>query len=1472
MPEKLNPEKLNITIELEKRIAKEPVARTEKTKREREAEKIERAECIILGEITPELHQFITWPETENIHFDEIDGSSESILGEIQKNYNEAQKHIEVSTSVMPYLQSVEEALRGMEAQNTDDFKKISSLLHKANTGLNRVKNAWNTMHSLQQKEEALIESYIQARYRENGVDIDVDEYDREKEVREVEHEIDLENDRKGFGGIRRRKKIKELKTRLAGLKDMADRAEQMRDEKERIWNQMNIVGKEYEGEINKAILIGDTVFKNINDILEKWYAPHLKMPPSARAVFLKEEKYPVINSDISIEEGLDVITSTASEIASFQNWISSLKRVSLSLSRIPFASRNHYFEDNFKSQILFSRAIEGLFPGATGNMFGWAKLGRISRLGEKLSEENRRAMEDMTARSIIKDITESNQEIGNEELAFLYGFRGREAMPIIILDGFRGDYQKMQPAVYTEEMKKMHDFFASLPDWEMEEIRQMGIPGLEEAITIVRKYPESFNSPRIPNPEFAEAQTWFMDDPDVIKGLFGDCRNIKISEEKENYNSWTKTICFTPEEIKQSDAEIDVRLGETITDADPRFFAIEKIFLHKALQIQKAKNPDFKIFRNSGDERGDTGFYLIEFYSNDGLISQRSLSDGVVKNFLAKNNLPSDYFDNQNQAMIDNPRYGEFKKNVSYVAVHFLGNRETASFGAGALGGLIRYNPEIRETIKKIYEETEPEDPAKKNLEEYIRVNVEHFKELPLTLATIWAIGRYGDTVKNNLDSFKTEDEVEVKNFVDHCAAHHFLELVFVPIKEQGPLVRKAYKNGLPLKLAIQYLSMGGKGEIILKNFEDLDASENQDLQNDIIDLCSRLNLREVLEFMDAWPVISRKLPWAEGLRQLEKIQGRVSNLEHDPWTHALTVLVRQAVDSGLLSYQDPKGIKFIVDFVRECGSVVTPHTFEIYLRLRQGKIRPEDKEEIKEIIGEKVYQNLADNPGQLFQEIMKKRREALSAMLVDDIPKILQGKGFAEEMLASVLGETRWKMNDDKFTLVQAWVKTINERPELAELPSYYEEKTIAVRKKESTELQRMGQEDEVKKVLENREVVVAYKEYREGIQDLENSPEETHNNLRDALIRKLEGNVQKSRTQLERTTKPEARASIEKNINRIEEAIPIVQGFVLPEMRGEKDEQEKKLAAYMEHVAEKTQGFEKEEEVKLLMRSLVWRHALLVMPEGFKDIFGSLKNSPEEPDKEHLKMLQGLLSEYFLEHYFHKAQEGHQAGHTPFSKNLIKRLLSILRLTDNAGENSIFNACKKIEEVTAGTTVEEKREITLVPNQGLLRVFSGDIGDACYTSQHEIMARGELPNLHAIVMVANRNNVNERLVGSALFIEAKTTSGKKALVVRANNPQENLIQSVNEDDLVSEIIKYAKEVAKNGGMDYVVVPRDNASASCSNRQAVAAYYEREFKDCPKIMLVETAETGFNGYSVWNKDGPCSPVIIWSREEDIQ
>ncbi|MBF8280544.1 MAG: hypothetical protein HW383_317 [Candidatus Magasanikbacteria bacterium] len=186
---------------------------------------------------------------------------------------------------------------------------------------------------------------------------------------------------------------------------------------------------------------------------------------------------------------------------------------------------------------------------------------------------------------------------------------------------------------------------------------------------------------------------------------------------------------------------------------------------------------------------------------------------------------------------------------------------------------------------------------------------------------------------------------------------------------------------------------------------------------------------------------------------------------------------------------------------------------------------------------------------------------------------------------------------------------------------------------------------------------------------------------------------------------------------------------------------------------------------------------------------------------------------------------------------------------------------------DDVRLAKAGQKERTISLsfVPSHGLLRIYARYLAGTCTIASQEQLAAGEFPNIHCLAFVTGRNTPRERLRGCTLLIETKTKTGEPIIIVRANNPRQNILSDLNTEQLIRAVLDEAIIIGMRRGIKNVGLPLDASPLSSSNRREVSEYYFKNFSSAPRIELENTAETNFNGYPIWNPRGPNPAVVIW-------
>lgn len=651
--------------------------------------------------------------------------------------------------------------------------------------------------------------------------------------------------------------------------------------------------------------------------------------------------------------------------------------------------------------------------------------------------------------------------------------------------------------------------------------------------------------------------------------------------------------------------------------------------------------------------------------------------------------------------------------------------------------------------------------------------------------------------------------------------------------------------------------------------------------------------------------PWLSEHFPWGSSIKSLEKVQAPAANAEHDPWKTDLEPLITKMTDRYEISFESEEDGGFVLDFVKEFGMINAPDLFRVYIDLRRAK-KKEDLGEVAQVqlerfIGKKRFAKL-DTPADLMNELRIKKRNLVTELLDDrGVPEELD-TSLGKEIFSSVTGATRWGRDKSMEDTLGLWRDTIQEakiaksftEPEVeardrTKLPEGYNERILELRKrkrKETGKEARVKKEEAKKKICVNRAVEIEVKRILGGVReygkfDFSDLAKNNVNEVKNVLEKKMSAASERADRLGERAPK-----GLLDNIEKQKLKLEAFNVFREEADRFFSEGEDQDVIQYlMESFAELDLKFEAADEY---LRLLSVHHLLGFEQDAYTEILDEVNAVHSEwrfdtnwtekgvgMDQEELERLNDFLVNFLAEHYLNPNQKHHNVDHPAFSKALLWSLNRLWGLPqtqkpEEMAKHPLAKAVRQLRELDRGDTLSDDiMEVAMVPSQGVLRIFSGDTGDACFTSRHGDLAQGKYPDLHAYTFVTGRDTPHERFAGSVLFVEATKESEDQepVLIVRASNPRENLIQAVDEEELIRGILEEAIEVAKRRGIPNVVVPLDRASASCSNRPAVARYYSKHFGSNNKIGLKDTPETRFNGYDNWNIIGQFPVVEIWSE-----
>ncbi|GEM_PF-3587158 len=188
------------------------------------------------------------------------------------------------------------------------------------------------------------------------------------------------------------------------------------------------------------------------------------------------------------------------------------------------------------------------------------------------------------------------------------------------------------------------------------------------------------------------------------------------------------------------------------------------------------------------------------------------------------------------------------------------------------------------------------------------------------------------------------------------------------------------------------------------------------------------------------------------------------------------------------------------------------------------------------------------------------------------------------------------------------------------------------------------------------------------------------------------------------------------------------------------------------------------------------------------------------------------------------------------------------------------------RSMESAASGELIE----IGFYPVHGLGRIFASDLANACYNKLNFALAENKYPKVQADLIVSEAENRLD-ILGSTLWIEASDTEGRKAIVIRALNPRDEVVNNeLNSDDLVEAVVKRGISLAQARGLDEVRMGHDHKGGHATNRELI---FKAESEMIKKRNLAKTntnleniPETNFNGYAIWKAE---ESYLVWTKEK---
>ncbi len=627
-----------------------------------------------------------------------------------------------------------------------------------------------------------------------------------------------------------------------------------------------------------------------------------------------------------------------------------------------------------------------------------------------------------------------------------------------------------------------------------------------------------------------------------------------------------------------------------------------------------------------------------------------------------------------------------------------------------------------------------------------------------------------------------------------------------------------------------------------------------------------------EILRDANAQPVEvpGRHLP--ELIQRLEGLQSRVANEEYDPWRTELNPLIANALEEKIISLDSVADGEALYSFVQEYGMHNTKLLFRFHVELSRAAsaadLKPETRAQLQETLSISL-ENVP--PGELFErvtaELKKFRRKIQSDLLADVVSKEMRTDLGIDIFNTIKSSPSKWAKQGHEKKIIDQWVATLEAHPELGQLPEGYKELTLRVAEVAPVDLTDPGAAQEQlkkqEKILANPDVLRVvdqfYRAFKEAPREIKDLPA-WWNEKATLLSSEIKQEIDVLDQRRAAAKNPKAADSMRAQQEKLNTGLVTISAMEVPNFNAEKAlAWDTELISFMNRVASAIP-----EQVKTrehILRVLSAMHQKIVLATSTDGVGIVLENAIAQTNPEYplnanaVRSWEGHFTDYLKEHYLNNNQANHEVTkHAEIPPELLKTLQLAWGTRIKSEEHPLVQAKRKIDDLSSGEKTGKKTEISLVPSKGLLRIYGGDIGDACYASRHDELASGAYEKLTEFSFVTGRGTEKERLRGSVLVIETTTAAGEKAMVIRANNPQEGLLRQIDGEGLVMETIKGLQSIAEARGIKIVTVPLDEATQSCSNRATVAKVYKNKFTGRDGIMLTDEPETNFNGYEIWD------------------
>ncbi len=670
---------------------------------------------------------------------------------------------------------------------------------------------------------------------------------------------------------------------------------------------------------------------------------------------------------------------------------------------------------------------------------------------------------------------------------------------------------------------------------------------------------------------------------------------------------------------------------------------------------------------------------------------------------------------------------------------------------------------------------------------------------------------------------------------------------------------------------------------------------------------------------------IIKVAQPYDDMFTRLRVLQPHARNADNDPWRLELKPLLTTALKNGAFSSERPADAAIVVGFVEQMGMINLPLVFQIYADCQRAStfddlppatvnLLSEFGFRLKKSITDKTTGEVREvwrfpSPRSVVNELVKITSRFQRDLLDSRVPEGITST-LGNELFNYIRGRTQWARNHALGDLVKKWQTTVEQHPEMAAVPAGFQVEQFEVPKKVSTVT---TTEDENQRTLRLNEFLTSLEVQQNYLPQanawheacsVENWSEwwKQQQTLLMAEMKPAEADLAE---RLAMTTEDvdakiaAATTDADKkkwtNWRKAMDKAPVRNKLTAEVTTWQERRATTAAIEFIEFIPWLEQLIALDitsPTITRLRRTASAGHMLQLMPHDRIDSMRTLFAAETTPNLDRLRTVADTTRQYVNEHYLHPEQLADHTGHPPLSAAALKALQADWQLTAGVKnrfpiETVYYKANGIINPMAIDQT--EKVNVSLRPVTGILAVVSGDIGDACYTSQHHPLAEGKHPGIHAQIFTTPARGENMTIQGSVLFVETKREDEVPTIIVRANNPKQNFAESVDANVLVMSTLRAAVATAKrlreerlakaavagqtletSQQRQAVVIPLDNASTSCSNRPAVATVYHNRFKETQKTGLANTPDTNFNHYNNWNESGNHACGVIWEMDEN--